>query len=58
MSEETAVVFDIEPYHPLGENKCVQLGREPGYRGKFAAPEAVEKALAALGKLTSVPAAK
>ena len=50
--------IDVEPYHPLGENKCVQLGREPGYRGEFASPEAVEKALAALGKLTSVPAAK
>ena len=50
--------IDIEPYHPLGENKCAQLGREPGYRGAFAAPETVEKALAALKKLTAVPAAK
>ena len=50
--------IDVEPYHPLGENKCVQLGRNPGYSGAFAAPEAVEKALAALKKLTSVPAVK
>ena len=50
--------IDLEPYHPLGENKCRQLGREPGYRGEFAPPEAVERALAALKKLTGVPAVK
>ena len=50
--------IDLEPYHPLGENKCVQLGGEPRYRGKFAASDVVEKALAALGELTSIPAAK
>lgn len=47
--------IDLEPYHPLGENKCAQLGREPRYRGEFVPPEAVERALAALRKLTSVP---
>ena len=50
--------IDVEPYHPLGENKCLQLGREPRYRGKFAASDAVEKVIAALGKLTLSPVTK
>ena len=30
--------IDVEPYHPLGENKCRQLGRKPGYSGEFVPP--------------------
>jgi len=47
--------IDVEPYHPLGEGKCAQLGREPGYRGDFTPPEAVERALAELRRRTRVP---
>ena len=50
--------IDVEPYHPLGENKCRQLGRKVGYSGDFAPPEAVEKVLAALQRLTPIPATK
>ena len=50
--------IDVEPYHPLGEGKCRKLGREPEYRGDFAAPEAVEAAISALQQLTQLPVAK
>ena len=50
--------IDLEPYHPLGEGKCRKLGRAPGYRGDFAPLASVEAAIAALKKLTPVPATK
>lgn len=50
--------ISIEPYHPFGENKCVQLGREAKYRGNLVSPEAVEKVIADLQRLTTLPVNK
>ena len=47
--------IDLEPYHPLGENKALRLGREPGYRGEFADGVPTERALALLREHTQVP---
>lgn len=46
--------IELEPYHPLGENKCRHLDREPGYTGKFADKAVLEKQTAFLRSLTHV----
>lgn len=47
--------INIETYHPLGEDKCIRLGRKPPYIGKYVSKEEHERYIAFLKQYTYIP---
>ena len=47
--------IDLEPYHPLGENKCRSLGRERVFHSEFASESDKSRWREILSSQTKVP---
>ncbi len=50
--------IDLEPYHPLGVSKSLQLGKKSDYSAPFAPHDCVEKIIGFMHSLTKIPVRK